>query len=153
MLFHPIAPNTLLRRPICCETQSGPVQSSPATLLYTTRLTCEGIQSPTQHAIAFGTVLAYLEEALQPPDLKDAFADQDTHLEHTPPLDSGVCAFCGVSVGSFAEDNVGLFVLDLGKEFGELADYGAIRMSHNGREMLCLPSASNGSDGASASGT
>jgi len=43
-------------------------------------------QLPAQDPKALGTVLAYLEESLQPPDLKDAFADQDPHLEDTPPL-------------------------------------------------------------------
>lgn len=75
-------------------------------------------QLPAQDSKALGTVLAYLEESLQPPDLEDAFTDQDSHLEHTPPLHSGVCAFRGVSVGSLSENNVRLFVFDLGKEFG-----------------------------------
>lgn len=81
---------------------------------------------PSQHAKALGTILAYLKEAFQPPDLEDTFTNQDSHLEHTPPLDSGVCAFCGVSVGSFAEDNIGLFVFDLSEEFGELADWSVL---------------------------
>ena len=114
MQFHSVAPYN------DCAAQNV---VSPFSFLYTTRLTFESHQLPTQYAIALGTVLAYLKEAFQPPDLEDAFADQDTHLEHAPPLDSRVCAFCGVSVGSFAEDDIGLFVFDLSKEFGELADW------------------------------
>jgi hypothetical protein len=45
-----------------------------------------------------------LEEALEPPDL-------------------GVGALGGVAVGALADDDVALFVLDLGEEFGELLDY------------------------------
>jgi len=74
-------------------------------------------QLPAQNSKALGTVFPYLEESLQPPDLEDAFADQNSHLENAPPLDSGICAFCGISVGSFTDNDVGLLVLDLGKEF------------------------------------
>jgi hypothetical protein len=73
---------------------------------YTTRLTCAVNQLPAQDSKALGTVLAYLEESFQPPDLEDAFSDQDSYLENTPPLDSAVCTFCGVSVRSFSDDDV-----------------------------------------------
>jgi hypothetical protein len=63
-----------------------------------------------------------LEEALEPPDLKDALADDDAHLEDAPPLDAGVGALGGVAVGALADDDVALLVLDLGEEFGELLD-------------------------------
>lgn len=92
---------------------------------HTTRLTylCAQVnQLPAQDPKALGTVLAYLEEALQPPDLEDALAGQDDHLEDAPPLDAAVGALCGVAVRSFAYDDVGLFVFDLGEEFGELSD-------------------------------
>jgi hypothetical protein len=75
-------------------------------------------QLPAQDSKALGTVLAYLEESLQPPDLEDAFADQHSHLEHTPPLNSGICAFGSVSVRSFSENDVRLLVFHLGEEFG-----------------------------------
>ena len=64
-----------------------------------------------------------LEEALEPPDLEDALADDDAHLEDAPPLDAGVGALGGVAVGAFADDDVALFVLDLGEELGEELDY------------------------------
>jgi hypothetical protein len=63
-------------------------------------------QLPAQYSKALGTILAYLEESFQPPDLKDTLADQDNHLEDTPPLDSGVRAFCCIAMCSFSEDNV-----------------------------------------------
>ena len=63
-----------------------------------------------------------LEEALEPPDLEDALADDDAHLEDAPPLDAGVGALGGVAVGAFADDDVALLVLDLGEEFGEELD-------------------------------
>ena len=66
--------------------------------------------------------ILYLEEALEPPDLEDALADDDAHLEDAPPLDAGVGALGGVAVGALADDNVALLVFDLGEEFGELLD-------------------------------
>lgn len=56
-----------------------------------------------------------LEEASQPPDLESALPEQDAHLENAPPFDTGVGAFGGVAVGAFADDDVGLLVLDLGE--------------------------------------
>jgi hypothetical protein len=78
-------------------------------------------QLPAQDSKALGTVLAYLEESLQPPDLKDAFADQDSHLEDTPPLHSSIRTFGCVSMSSFSDHDVRLFVFHLGKEFGQLS--------------------------------
>ena len=63
-----------------------------------------------------------LEEALEPPDLEDALADDDAHLEDAPPLDAGVGALGGVAVGALADDDVALLVFDLGEEFGKLLD-------------------------------
>jgi hypothetical protein len=70
-----------------------------------------------------------LEEALEPPNLEDALADDDAHLENAPPLDAGVGALGGVAVGAFTDDNVALLVLDLGEEFGEELDYKGSRVS------------------------
>jgi hypothetical protein len=75
-------------------------------------------QLPAQDSKARGTVLAYLEESLQPPDLEDTFAHQHSHLEYTPPLDSGICTFGSVSVGSFPDNDVRLLVFHLREEFG-----------------------------------
>lgn len=63
-----------------------------------------------------------LEEASQPPDLEERLANDDTNNEHVPPLDSAVCALGGVSVGALTDDDILLFVLDLGKEVRQLAD-------------------------------
>jgi hypothetical protein len=87
-------------------------------------------QLPAQDSKPLGTVLSYLKESFQPPDLEDALANQDNHLENAPPLDPAVRAFCGVSVGSFSDDDVGLFVFDLSKEFRELSNY-QISVSHS----------------------
>ena len=89
---------------------------------YTTRLTYKSISLPAQDSIARATVLAYLEESLQPPDLEDTFTSQYTHLEDTPPLYSGIGALSGISVGSFPDNDIRLLILDLGKELGELAN-------------------------------
>jgi hypothetical protein len=59
-----------------------------------------------------------LEEAAQPPDLEERFANNDANDEQVPPLDSGVCALGGIAVGALAEDDVLLLVLDLGEEIG-----------------------------------
>lgn len=64
----------------------------------------------------------YLEEALEPPDLEDADGTEDSELENTPPLDSGIGALGRVPVGALANNNVRLLVLDLGHELGESAD-------------------------------
>ena len=103
--------------PSCCAPKSQP--NYPIIFSYNPfDLQDHCNQLPTEDSKALGAILAYLEESLQPPDLEDTFADQDSHLEHTPPLYSGICAFCGVSVRSFSEDDVGLLVFDLGKELG-----------------------------------
>ena len=70
-------------------------------------------QLPAQDSIAPSIATTYLEKSLQPPDLKDTLANQDTHLEYTPPLDSAVGALSSISMGSFAHDNVWLLVLHL----------------------------------------
>lgn len=59
-----------------------------------------------------------LEEATQPPDLEERFANDDADDEEVPPLDSGVCALGGVAVGALADNDVLLFVLDLGEKIG-----------------------------------
>jgi hypothetical protein len=71
------------------------------------------LQSATEDSVTHAFIAAYLKESFQPPDLEDAFAYEDTHLEYTPPLDSPVGAFSCVSVDAFAEDDVGLLVFDL----------------------------------------
>ena len=63
-----------------------------------------------------------LEEATQPPHLEERFTNNNADDEEVPPLDSGVCAFSSVAVSAFTEDDVLLLVLDLGKEFRELAN-------------------------------
>lgn len=65
-----------------------------------------------------------LEEALEPPNLEDALANDDSHLEDAPPLDAGVGALGGIAVRALADDDVALLVLDLGEEFGEELDCG-----------------------------
>lgn len=88
-----------------------------------------------------------LEEATEPPDLEERFADNNADDEQVPPLDSGVCAFGGVAVGTFADYNVLLLVLDLGKKFRELADW-RCTVSRNVAvcaELLHAPSDSKGS--------
>lgn len=62
------------------------------------------------------------EEAADPPDLKEALADEERYLEDAPPLDAGVCGLGCVAVGAFADDDVRLLVLDLGDELGKGAD-------------------------------
>lgn len=62
----------------------------------------------------------YFEEPLEPPDLEDAFADDDAHLEDRPPFDARVGRFRRVAVRALADHDVALFVLDLGEEVGEL---------------------------------
>ncbi len=79
-------------------------------------------QLPAQDSKARGTVLAYLEESFQPPNLEDTFAHQNSHLEYTPPFNSGICAFGSVSVGSFSDNYVRLLVFHLGEEFGQLSN-------------------------------
>lgn len=59
----------------------------------------------------------YLEEALQPPHLEEALSNEYQKLKYAPPLDAGVCAFGSIPVYSFADDDVALFILDLGNEF------------------------------------
>lgn len=63
-------------------------------------------------------MFAYLEEALQPPDLEDTIRNQDAHLEGAPPLDTTVGALSSVAMNALAEDNVGLFVFNLCEKIG-----------------------------------
>lgn len=72
---------------------------------------------PAEDTKSRGAVLAYLEEALEPPDLENALRGEDKDLKCTPPLDPTVRALRGISVGAFADNYVGLFVFDLGEEF------------------------------------
>lgn len=60
--------------------------------------------------------MSYLKKSFQPPDLKDALADQHAQLEDGPPFDARVGGLGGVAVGTLADDDVGLFVLDLVEE-------------------------------------
>jgi hypothetical protein len=73
--------------------------------------------------------LAYLEEALEPPDLEEALANQYHELEDAPPLDARVGAFGSIPVYSFADNDVALLVLDLCDEFRHLADCNVISIS------------------------
>ncbi len=57
----------------------------------------------------------YLEEPLQPPNLEDAFRQQNEQLEYAPPLDPCIGAFCGISVRPLTDHDVGLLILDLSK--------------------------------------
>lgn len=79
-------------------------------------------QLPAKYAVTLFAVFAYLEEALQPPDLEDAVGDKDAHLEHAPPFDTLVGAFGGVPVDTLAEDDVTLLIFDLSNEFGKRTD-------------------------------
>lgn len=71
---------------------------------------------PAKDTKARGAILAYLKEALEPPDLEDAFCSKDKDLEGAPPFDPTVCALRSISVSAFADDYVGLFIFDLGEE-------------------------------------
>ena len=64
-----------------------------------------------------------LEEAPQPPDLEDGLANDDANDKQVPPLDARVGALGRVAVCPLADDDVGLLVLDLGQELGEVADW------------------------------
>ena len=75
-----------------------------------------------KETIVTSALLAYLEESAQPPDLEEGLSNDDADDERVPPLDSAVGALGRVAVGSFAEDNVHLLVLDLLEEVGEAAD-------------------------------
>jgi hypothetical protein len=66
-----------------------------------------------------------LKKSPQPPDLKDGLADDNSDDEQVPPLDAAIGAFGGVAVGSLAQDDVGLLVLDRVEEIGQVADFAA----------------------------
>jgi hypothetical protein len=55
--------------------------------------------------------------------LEDTICNQDTHLESAPPFDAAVGALSSVSVDALAQDDVGLFVLDLSKKFGQRPNF------------------------------
>ena len=55
----------------------------------------------------------YLEEPLQPPNLKDPLTNQNAQLEDTPPLDPRIRALRRVSVRPLSDHDIPLFVLDL----------------------------------------
>ena len=55
--------------------------------------------------------------------MEHADADEHPELEDRPPFHSGVGRFGCVPVDAFADYDVGLFVFDLGQEFGELSDW------------------------------
>ena len=83
--------------------------------------------SVAEDSVTWLAGLAYLEKALQPPDLEDALADKDSHLKNTPPLDTLVCRLGGVAVDALAQNDVGLLVLDLSEELGKSANCMRIR--------------------------
>jgi hypothetical protein len=64
----------------------------------------------------------HLKEPPQPPDLEDGLSNHDTDDKQIPPLDPIVGALSCVAVGAFADDNVGLLILDLGKQLRQLPD-------------------------------
>lgn len=97
-----------------------------------------------------------LKESLQPPHLENSFADEYGDLKEAPPLDTSIGALGCVTVGTFAKNNVALLILDLGYEFAHLANYSRISVGSAGRDFDVkdyVPSFSNGSCGASLSGT
>lgn len=55
----------------------------------------------------------HLEEAAQPPYLKERLANDDADNKKIPPLDSAVCALGRVSVGSLTHDDIRLLIFDL----------------------------------------
>ena len=61
--------------------------------------------------------MAYLEEPLEPPDLKDTLTNQNDELKDAPPLDARVGALSSIPMHSLADNDVALFVLDLSDEF------------------------------------
>lgn len=99
--------------------------------------------------------MSYLKEALQPPDLEDPLSEKHADLEETPPLDTSVGALGSVSVSSLADNDVALLVLDLSHELGHLSYYSHISLGpmELRSRMFDIPSLSNGSCGASLSGT
>jgi len=62
---------------------------------------------------------AYLKEPFQPPNLEYALPNQNSQLKNTPPLHSGIRAFCRVPVRAFSDHDVRLLVFNLRKEVGE----------------------------------
>ena len=65
----------------------------------------------------------YLKEPFQPPDLKDAFAQQHTQLKDTPPLDPPICALGRISMCPLPDHNVGLLILDLTEQIRKMLDF------------------------------
>lgn len=63
------------------------------------------------------------EEALEPPDLKDAFSNQDSHLKDAPPLDTRIRALCCVPMRALSHDNIPLFILDEFEHFRKRLDF------------------------------
>lgn len=55
--------------------------------------------------------------------MEECFVNNYFDDEYVLLFDMGVGVFGGVVVGVFVDDNVGLFVFDLGEEFGEMMDY------------------------------
>ena len=56
-------------------------------------------------------------------DLPGYDREEDGYLKDRPPFNSVVSRLGGVAVGALADDDVGLLVLDLGKDLGEFADW------------------------------
>jgi hypothetical protein len=117
--------------------------------VYTTLFTYAGVSENCTWLQRLG---ADLEESFEPPNLEDTLSYQHTQLEDGPPFDSGVGALCGISMCSFSDNNVSLFVLDLRQGFGQSSNYTT--------SATCIlikwynsPSASRGSEDASDSGT
>lgn len=62
---------------------------------------------------------SYLKEPFQPPDLENAVCKKNSQLEKTPPFHAAICTLGGVSMGAFADNDVLLLILDVGKLFGQ----------------------------------
>lgn len=61
------------------------------------------------------------EKSLQVIDLEQRIHYNDEQLEHRPPFDTVISGFCCVSVSSFSDNNVTLFVLHFFDQFGQLS--------------------------------
>jgi hypothetical protein len=96
---------------------------------------------------------SHLEEAFEPPHLEETLADEHHQLEDAPPLDARIGALSSIPVYSLAHDNVALLVLDLRDKFRHGAHCVRQYGSFLATQYAPSPSFSNGSWGASDSGT
>ena len=99
------------------------------------------------------TGVGYLEEPFEPPHLEEPLADEYHQLEDAPPLDARVRALSSIPVYALAHDDVALLVLDLGDKFRHCSHYFCQYCPLPTIRCGSSPSFSNGSWGASDSGT